>query len=369
VTSPRIVFISPDLRAAGGAERLTMRLILGLRERGKDVTLLTLSDEGEHARELRERGVHVRCARMRARHDLAGLYRAAKATRESNAEVIVSHSVSAQVVGELAATQLGAPHITIEHGGNGLPLRRYQTALVRIVAPHVDRVVAVSSTQVPGLHALRFDPDRIHVIPNGIAPDDVRPLRSADEARAEFGLGPDDFVVLLAANLRPEKRAQAFVRAVATAAKVEPRIHGLVAGSGPERAAVEEEVRRAAGSVQLLGRREDVPDLLAASDVVCLTSAVEATPIVLLEAMAAGRPVLATAVGGVGQVVGDGVNGVLVPAGNEQAFANALVQLSRDPEGVAEMGRAGRATFLERFTFDRMVSSYEALIEDVLANR
>ncbi len=139
----------------------------------------------------------------------------------------------------------------------------------------------------------------------------------------------------------PEKQVPLFVRAVARAAADEPRIRGLVAGTGVEQRTVEREAAQTNGAVRLLGRRDDVPALLAASDVVCLSSSVEAAPLVLVEAMAAGRPVLATRVGGVADLVGDGVNGMLVPPGDESAYASALVSLARDPERARRLGADG----------------------------
>jgi glycosyltransferase involved in cell wall biosynthesis len=172
---------------------------------------------------------------------------------------------------------------------------------------------------------------------------------------------------VLAASLRPEKQVPLFVRAVARAAAEEPRIRGLVAGAGAEQRIVEHEVALTDGAVRLLGRREDVPALLAASDVVCLSSSAEASPLVVVEAMAAGRPVLATRVGGVADLVGDGVNGVLVAPGDEDAYAAALVSLARDPERTRRLGEAGRTAFHERFTLERMVARYDELFDEVLS--
>jgi glycosyltransferase involved in cell wall biosynthesis len=363
----RLLFMSPDARAAGGAERHTTRLMLGLRERGDDVMLLTLAHEGEHAEELRAHGVPVWCARMRGRGDIAGWQRASKAARAASPDIVVSRSVSAHVVGQFLAWRAGAPHVLVDHGGAGLSLRPHQQVLMRGVARYADRAVAVSETQIPALRRLGVDPAAIRVIPNGISPEDSRPSRPAAETRAELGLDDGDFVALLVGSLRPEKRVPAFVRAVARASQEDTRIKGLVAGSGSELVRVEEEAARANGAVQLLGRREDVPALLAAADVVCLSSTTEALPLALLEAMAAGRAIVATRVGGIVDVVEDGTSGLLVPLGDEDAFASALVELARDRPRAGAMGAAGRRIVLERFTLDRMISSYQALFDELLA--
>jgi glycosyltransferase involved in cell wall biosynthesis len=357
--SKRILFVCPDLEGAGGAERQTRSLVLALRERGSDVALLTVAREGDLAVELRERGVRVECARLGFRADPAGWTRALRTARSFGPQLVVSRSVSAQLVGHVVSRLLRVPHVTVEHAGPGLRLRPHQRALVRLVARSVSRVVAVSSAQIPALRSLGFAESRIRVIPNGVA------LNGVDgSAREELGLGRDDFVAVLAAALRPEKQVPLFVRAVARAAADEPRIRGLVAGEGAERPAVEQEVARTNGAVRLLGRREDVPALLEAADVVCLSSAVEAAPLVLVEAMAAGRPVLATRVGGIAELVGE--DGLLVPAGDEDAFSSALVSLARDPDHARRLGELGRTRFRERFTLDRMAAVYDELFDDVL---
>jgi glycosyltransferase involved in cell wall biosynthesis len=359
MTPKRILFVCPDLEGAGGAERQTKALILALDECGHDVSLLTVVREGNLAAELHDRGMRVECARLLSRADLAGWRRAMRTARAIAPHVVVSRSVSAQVLAYVLSAQLGVPHVTVEHAGPGLRLRPHQRALVRLVARSVARVVAVSSTQVPILRSLGFSDDRIRVIPNGVALNGTHA-----SSRAELGLANGEFVALLAAALRPEKQVPVFVQAVARAAADEPRIRGLVAGAGVELPAVEQEVARANGSVRLLGPRADVPALLQAADVVCLSSAVEAAPLVLVEAMAAGRPVVATRVGGVAELVGE--DALLVPPGDVDAFSSALVSLARDPERAQRLGELGHTRFRERFTLDRMAAAYDALFDEVM---
>jgi glycosyltransferase involved in cell wall biosynthesis len=140
-------------------------------------------------------------------------------------------------------------------------------------------------------------------------------------------------------------------------------IRGLVAGEGPERGRLE---RLAAGSgVELLGVRDDVAELMAAADAVALTSAAEALPMSVLEAMAAARPVIATDVGGTAEAVVQGETGLLVPVGDADAAARALLELSSDGERARRMGEAGRARQRELFDGERMVESYERTLASV----
>ena len=242
----------------------------------------------------------------------------------------------------------------------------HQRALVRLVARRVDGVVAVSASQLPELAELGYRRERIRVIPYGVP--ELVPERASPEVRAELGLAETDFVALLVAGLRPEKRVELFIDAVAAARAREPRIHGVIAGGGT---ALEVVRARAAdaGGVSVLGERSDVADLIAAADVLCLTSRTEGLPVSILEAMALATPAVATAVGGIPGVVAAGKTGVLVEADGAEAFAAALCDLARDPGQVAALGRAARRLYETSYTVDHAADAYATLIRELLAVR
>jgi glycosyltransferase involved in cell wall biosynthesis len=160
-----------------------------------------------------------------------------------------------------------------------------------------------------------------------------------------------------------------FVDALRRAHARDSRVTGLVAGAGPELPRVSAAAEASAGAVRVLGARLDVPDLMHAADVVCLTSATEGLPMVLLEAMSLGRAVVATAVDGVTDVVAPGETGLLVPRGDAVAFADALLRLNRSPSLQDDLGRGGRARYRDRFTAARMTEEYAAVFERALRSR
>jgi glycosyltransferase involved in cell wall biosynthesis len=359
-----ILFLSSELRT-GGAERQWSILIPGLAERGFDVRLLTLAGRGRFFDEIAAAGVPCKCADLASRWDLRGLARALELANPAP-DVVMTQGTNAQVLGHFIASRAKARHVTIDHTPPGLPRRLHRRLLVRLIAPRVDYAIAVSRSQVPDLAHLGFEPRRLRVIYNGLpAP---RPTRSREEARASLEFESRDFVILVLAALRPQKRVPVFIEAVAGAQVREDRIKGIVAGGGPDLEDLRSFAKNSGSSVSLLGERADVADLIVASDAVCLTSWTEATPIALIEAMALGRPVIAGSVGGIGEIVVDRETGLLVPRPDSGLFALAFHELATEPSRARALGEAGRARYERLFTVDKMLDDYVELLHLVMSS-
>jgi glycosyltransferase involved in cell wall biosynthesis len=212
-------------------------------------------------------------------------------------------------------------------------------------------------------------PERATVIYNGIDPERVRPRRSREETRASLGLPGTAPVVACVARLADGKGQDDLVRAVATLHSRHPDLRVLIVGDGPRRTDLEAQVAAAglSDSVSLLGFRDDIPDLLAAVDALVIASDREGLPNIALEAMAAARPVIATAVSGTPEAVVDGDTGWLVPPRAPDALATAIDDFLRDPDRARVMGERGRARVHELFRADRALDRWEAYLLDRLA--
>lgn len=339
----------------GGAERQWSHLLPGLAARGVDVRLLALNDAGDFFRQIQAQGIEATHAGLSSRWDVRSLAAILRGTRR--AEAVVSQGVNALVVGQALAWRFRSGHVAIDHTGAGLHRRRHRRLLIRLVAPHVSAVVAVSESQVGELRQLGYRPERTTVIHNGVPVP--QPSATRADLRRRLGLAEEDVAVFLIARMHPAKNVPLFVQAARSASETTPSIRAFIAGGGQELARVR---RLAEGtSIEVLGERDDVPDLLTAADIVCLSSVTEALPMVLLEAMALGRPVVSTAVGGIADAVVDGETGILVPSGDRAAFARALERLAADAPLRARLGENARARH-ERFTMDVMVDAYEQLL-------
>jgi glycosyltransferase involved in cell wall biosynthesis len=364
----RLLFLSPNLQV-GGVERQWAVLIPRLVKRGHDVLVMTIDGRGRFYEELAAAGIEVRCLGVRRRWQLWRL-RGTLALPWAP-EIVVSRGVSGLVLGHYVARRYGSQHVYCEHSGPDArgrmkPLRRDQGLLVRLVRPKVDRVIAVAAAQLGALRLRGFGAELVVVIPNGVAEKELEPRRSRAEMRAEMGVHKTDFVALFMATLRWEKRADVFVEALMRARVRAPHLRGVIAGAGPEFEKVRRESKRAQGGIVLLGPRDDVADVVRASDVMCLTSDIEAMPMSVLEAMALGRPVVATEVGALSDLVVNGETGFLVPRGDVAAIADALVRLATDGELGARFGRLAMRRQRQLFSVDRMVSSYEHEFTNVL---
>ena len=361
----RLLFIAPNL-ALGGAERQWALLIPELARRGHTVEVITLDGRGPFFEDLVRANIAMRCLEVRSRFDLIRLSRSLR--NGVAADVIISRGPSAQVTGHALAAVCGARHLTTEHSMRSS--RRDQAALVRLVATRAHCVIGVAAAQVPALIARGYRAERIAIIWNGLGANDVTPTRDPRAVRQELGIAEQDFLVLMAAGLRPEKRVEVFLHAVAAARVKNPRIRGILAGGGPGLEALRDESRRVAGIGLLpLGARNDVPDLIHAADAVCLTSETEALPMILLEAMAVGRPTIATDVGGVSEVVEDGRTGILVPPGDVRAVAAAICTLADNRDLAKAFGEAGQRRQRKLFAAERMVDEYEREFLNLIAHR
>jgi glycosyltransferase involved in cell wall biosynthesis len=220
--------------------------------------------------------------------------------------------------------------------------------------------VAVAGEVARSLRAL-YGREPAATIPNGIALEDSAPPGAGAEWRAANGFGADDLLVLSVARLEPQKNPLGLIEAFRRALGGVPHAHLLLAGDGSLR---DEAQRDLPARVHLLGARTDVPALLAAADVFALASDWEGHPIAIMEAMAAGLPVAATAVGGVPELVEHNATGLLTPPRDMAALGAALAALAGDAELRRRMGKAARERSAG-FGVAAMASAYARLFEQV----
>ncbi len=359
--------------AVAGAESLVAATVDGLGAR-IEPAILCLDAVGELGERYRDRGVPVVCLGRRPGLDLRAARRIAGEVRRRRLEVLHAHQYGPYFYAALARLAGGrrARLVLTEHGRHHpdvVPARR-RWANRLLLGRLADAVNACSEFSARALVEREglgsgIGKGRVEVIPNGVDLARFRPAEDVAGARRALGLAPDAALVVCVARFHPVKDHETLLRAFTGVVGERPECALVLVGDGPERPRLEAlaEGLGLGERVRFLGVRGDVREILRAADLFALTSLSEAAPLTLLEAMATGLPVVATAVGGVPEIVRDGVEGRLVPRGDPPAVATAILELLRDRGRAAEMGRAGRARVEARYRLEDTVAAYGELYE------
>ena len=304
-----------------------------------------------------------------------GIVEVYRLLRRGRYHLVQSHTSVGGLVARVACWAARVPVVWTVHGLGAHPGHApWKRALLRVVEAMLDRVtdhyVAVSEDlRDEGVRRGIYRPERVTVIPNGL---EITSPPSDTEGRAlrrELGLAEGCPVIGTVTRLEPQKAIDVFLHAAARVKVRAPEVAVLIAGDGPQRAELEALARHLGlgSAVRFLGWRSDALRVLAALDLFCMSSRWEGCPMVLLEAMAAQRPVVATDIGGVREIVVQGETGLLVPAGDAAAFAEASLRLLASPAERQRMGEAGRLRMQSRFSLEKMVTAYASLYRGLAA--
>ena len=349
----------------GGAERVVLALARRLPRDRFRVSVAALDGRGSLSEAFRDAGcdVHDLGSRKRRPMQAAGpLRRLIERTRPT---VLHSHLFRAHLAARLAGAARRTPvTVATEHQADP---RRWAVRLARWATRRATRVTAVSDAVRRHLVRHGFPPDRVCAIPNGIDPE---PFDRADPLpRSELGLPDDAQVALFVGRLTRQKGVDVLLRALSALAADLPRLHVLIAGDGPDRATLQQLATRlnVADRVRFLGRRDDVPRLMATADAAVLPSRWEGLSLVLLEAMAARLPVVAAAVEGHSEVIEDGATGLLVPPEEPAALGGALRRAVTDAPLGARLGAAARRMVEDGYTSAGMSARYATLYDALVS--
>ena len=334
------------------------------------VMIGSLTPEGPLQRAMRELGIATFALDARGRRHYGGtIWRFARLLRREGVSLLHAHCFDATLVGVIAARVAQIPFIfTRHHSEHHLRLsKRWHTRVDGWCGRRAHRVIAVSEMTKRIMTEMEGVPeDKVDVVYNGMEPLQEPPVESVARLRRDLGLCGEK-VCLMLARLHEEKGHEVLFEALPSIVRRVGAVAVLLAGDGPHRARFEAEVRRLGlGSfVRFLGRRDDVPELIALSSVVVVPSLAESFGFAALEAMTLGKPVVASSLGGIAEVVGE--CGVLTRPGNAASVARGVCSVLEHPERAREIGEAGRVR-ARLFSASRMLGGYEAVYNRVLAN-
>jgi len=321
----------------------------------------------EFRREADRRRIPMQVVWERWRYDVSALGRARRVAESFRPDVIQTHGYKANLVGVVLKWRLGVPWLAFSHGRTDEgPKTRLYHRLGDFVLRRADRIVAVSAARKAALIAQGVAPGKIAVVHNAV----TLPSGCVDVAavRRELGLRGDRPLIAVIGRLSPEKGQAHCVGAMADVVRALPGVQALLLGEGQDEGCLRAQAASLGlgEAVRFAGYRPDLDRLYPAIDLLVLPSLSEGLPNVVLEAMAHARAVVATRVGGVPEVVDDGVSGVLVPAADAPALAHAIVEMLQDAPRRAAMGEIARARIVRDFSVhartERLLALYAGLL-------
>jgi L-malate glycosyltransferase len=366
----RKVLFVVDTLDLGGTETQTMQLARQLKANGHSVAVGCLHPGGVLAQDLIKEGIPVvefpKPGSLLSLNGAYQMFRLACFIRRNKFDVVHAHDLWANLMAVPAARITGAPVILSSQRELGIlfwytPFRRKVIATIHRLSSQVVTNSAAAKKFL--VEDFRVPSGQVQVLRNGV---DFQRFALAHEDRRKIfpTLDLKARLVAVVANMHSSvKGHHDLIEAARIICRVMPQTSFVLVGDGKERPKIEEHAKRAGVREHFvfLGRRKDVPELLACCELSVLASSSEALPNSVLEAMAAGLPVVATRVGGIPEIIEDGISGLLIPPHDHQALADAVLRVMQDPALAASLAHAGQQRVRTQFTFDRLVVEIERL--------
>jgi glycosyltransferase involved in cell wall biosynthesis len=365
-TPLRVVHLTARL-VVGGMEYMVLRLLRGMPATRYASQAWCLEAADILGEQLRQEGEALHVFGRRHHRDAGLFLRIAVRCRRDGVDILHCHDELSWFYGALAARLAGVPHVLMTMHGRRPDVSRRHRAEQRLLARLSACVISVSGYLDRQICTeLAVPASKRTIIHNGIAcPDQAPTASSREEARRRLGVPAQAVVVGSVGQLAPVKNFGLLLEAVAQARQVLPTLRAVLIGDGPLREALTAQAVALGlgGAVTFAGTRHDVDALLPALDVYACTSHYEGISLSILEAMAAERPVIATAVGGNPEIIADGDTGLLVPPADSRALAEGVLKLAADPTRRARMGEASRRRVQAAFGLEQMLGAYDRVYQ------
>lgn len=357
----------------GGAENQVVTLAPALSRGRYTIHVCCLQREGVQADALRARGIQVVSLNMRLRYWPIAVYRLFRLIGRLKPKIVHTHLYDAGIWGRLVGKLAGVPVILTTEVGMTVWKKRHHLLLERFVNRFTDKMIAVSEDiRQRRIRLEGVSPEKLITIPAAVEVERFSRTSSRERVRKELDLDPSSPVIGTVARLAAAKRLDLLLEAARIVRETVPHARFLLVGDGSLREELESRAVQLDLSpeyVRFLGNRQDVAEFLPAIDIFALSSEREGLPVSMLEAMAASKPVVATQVGGIPQVVQDGHNGLLVPPRDPVGLAKAIITLIENKTLRESVAREGYRTVEARFSTDAIGREIIALYDDLLEKK
>lgn len=361
----RILFAIDELDI-GGTEQQILEIVRRIDRDRFDPTVCCFR-HGAKAREIESLGVRVLHEPKSLKADPGLVVRLSRMMRRERFDIVQTYLWGANTWARIAARMAGVPHVVASERNVDIWEERYKRVIGRWLARSTDRIIANSEAVKSYLVAQGVSPAKIVTIYNGVNFDRFRAPCDPAVRRAELGLPPDAVLAGVVARVEPAKDHATLLKAFALVSHRFPRLHLAIVGGGGELG----RLRESAGElgigerVHFTGARTDAAEWLQSLDFSVLSSVKEGLSNTVLESMAAGRAMIATDVGGNGEVIVDGETGFLVPPRDPGRLADAIARLAESEQMTTAFGRAGHKRVHSMFSVGRMVTRTEGLYREI----
>ena len=361
-----------------GGEKVLFDLATSMKERGHEVSVVC-PDPGQLPDELRKAGIRSKIIPFHKTYDLKAARRIARFIKSNKFDVLHSHSMLTNIISRVAGKLANVPvsvsteHLTMElarGGRSGETIERLKARYYRILDNYTSQfnqqVIAVSNAVRDDLIEQGIPAERITVIQNGINIPDIDP-DAGERIRRELGVKPEDTVIGAVGRLSPQKDYPTLLRAFKEVKRSCPRAILLIAGDGYLRENLEKLTDELGirERVKFLGYRSNILEVVSSFDIYVLSSLWEGLPLAVLEAMAMGKPVVATNVPGTEEAVNEEETGFLVPLKDDHSLSQRIIELVRNKEKAQVMGEAGRRRWHDCFSLNRVIDEHEVLYQNL----
>jgi len=368
-----------DSLGPGGAEQLMPAILKNLKQTGFNIRICALQIRAGNpiASDLERLGLPVDLVPIPNLRQPFNLFRILRYLRLHRPQLLHTQLEFADILGTVAAKLLGIPSVSTVHTLDIFPEKKSAWGRMKLrwflLGKFCDRVIAVSEkTRLHYLQSGGLQPDKVITLYNGV---DISRFKNTDASQAAktkqaLRLPLNSRVIITIAVLREPKGIQFMIEALPAILEQFPDVHYLIVGDGEYSAALTELVTALAikNHVTFAGHRTDIPDLLACSDIFVLPTLKDALPTVLIEALAAERPIVASDVGGVPEIIENGVNGLLVASGDPSKLAEACLRLLKDNELSRQIVLAGSKTVQQRFNIDAQIEQLSRMYEELTSH-
>jgi len=368
----KVIHLVEDLKI-GGAERVIADIAEGLDRKRFDASVWCVTRGGETADELLEKGIEVHILGISSYRNPLNVFRLTRLLRKSKPEIVHTHGYFASVIGRLAAKNAHIPVIAAHVHSTYWEYKKRHLLIEKKLSRFTHKIICCSQAVENFVKNFeKIKDDKTIVIYNGVDEERFSPLKATTSIRAELGIDEEFSVVGTVSSLAPHKGHEYLIQAASLVLDAFPSAKFLIVGEGPLRKKLEDQAKKLNihPAVIFTGARKDIPEMLSLIDVFVLPSfSREGLGIAIIEAMAAEKPVVATDIGGIPEAVQGGETGLLVPPGNPDALARAIIELLQNPEKAKEMGKSGRARFKKKFTKKKMLSEIENVYHSLINQR